>query len=129
MAAEPVSTAPTGGPRVRPCNGCGTPAGALHVGDCGFAQCPRTGRLRSQCGCPNAHGRAGTWDGLLPGEADAIRLGWFAKFTAGVGWTTTDPPPPGTPYSVHCTPDLNRLFVHARWNRKAQRWEPLAPDQ
>lgn len=122
----------------RNCNDCGTEPGTAHGGNCDVARCTRTGMQRISCGIgtPSFDGAALTgwaefdphpgedcgediWTGQWPGEADAIRLGWWSYFV-----------PNGDPSWVRCgpdhpeaTPDLNRLAIDGTWNRELLRWE------
>ena len=121
-----------------PCHDCGAPVGTPHHEDCDTARCLRTGMQRLPCGMgiplfadatligwqdhdphPGEDCGQDTWTGQWPGEADAIRLGWWCYFV-----------PNGNPSWVQCAPDhpearpdLNRLAIDGKWNRELHRWE------
>lgn len=107
---------------MKDCHDCGAKPGEPHQDGCDTARCLVTGMQRLSC--EEDHDDCGDdiWTGRWPGEADAERLGWYARFV-----------PYGNPSWVRCgpdgegaTPDLNRLNpMSARWDRKNLRWEAL----
>jgi len=57
------------------------------------------------------------WTGEWPGHAECRGFGWFAKLAPnGSGWV------PCLPDDPDAHPDLNRLHIEARWDRKQKRW-------
>jgi hypothetical protein len=111
--------------------------GSPHRVGCDTAVCLRTGMQRLLCGTqivrldggaydvqhidehPGEDCGQDIWTGQWPGEADAIRLGWWCYFV-----------PNGNPSWVQCAPDhpearpdLNRLAIDGKWNRELHRWE------
>lgn len=54
------------------------------------------------------------WTGVWPGKEDAAALGWYSYL--GPPWIRCGPDHP------EATPDLNRLMIEGRWDRKAKRW-------
>jgi hypothetical protein len=121
----------------RPCHDCRAQPGQPHEDGCDTAVCLRTGMQRLQCGLrpvmalgefvdlevcdphPGEDCGKDIWTGQWPGEADAIRMGWWSYFV-----------PYGNPSWVQCgpdhpdaTPDLNRLAIDGKWNRELLRWE------
>lgn len=108
----------TPGPVAATCQDCGVRPGKPHEDGCDVARCLRTGYQRLSCSEPHDCGQD-IWTGQWPGEADAIRLGWYAKLT-GHGWVRCGAGDPDG------RPDLNRLSaMTARWDRKTLRWEEL----
>ena len=127
---------------LRPCHDCGAEPGQPHGDGCDTAVCVHTGMQRIQCGIgiPQFAGEFITgwqdhdphpgedcgqdiWTGQWPGEADAIRLGWWCYFV-----------PNGNPSWVQCgpdhpeaRPDLTRLAVDGKWNPELRRWEAREP--
>jgi hypothetical protein len=132
---------------LRNCQDCGAHPGDPHDEDCDTARCLRTGQQRIMCGfrpvmvpgefpalsepldvvpdAPHPGEDCGQdiWTGQWPGEADAIRLGWYCYFV-----------PNGDPCWVRCgpdhpdaVPDLNRLAIDGRWDRELLRWEARSP--
>ena len=122
------------------CHDCGASPGEPHGDDCDTAICVRTGQQRILCGVrpvfrgaelidmegysphPDEDCGRDIWTGHWPGEMDAIRLGWYARFV-----------PNGNPSWVRCgkddegaRPDLNRLAIDGQWNRDLLRWEERA---
>lgn len=104
----------------RPCPDCGVMPGRPHEDGCDVARCLATGRQRLSC--PRDH-EAGDldcgwdiWTGEWPGDADAIRLGWYSKFTDR-GWVRCGADDP------EASPDMNRLHTEAQWNRETGHWE------
>jgi len=57
------------------------------------------------------------WTGDWPGTQACIEFGWFAKCIPGkTGWQPCGADEPDA------TPDLNRLYVNAAWDRKGKRF-------
>lgn len=121
------------------CHDCGAAPGTEHADGCDTARCLATGRQRLSCdgwhvtetlsghgvplGIQEAHdcGRD-IWTGKWPGEDDAIRLGFWTRWTDN-GWERCGPGDPDA------QPDLNRLNeFNARWDPAGHRWEALSDD-
>jgi hypothetical protein len=98
-----------------PCPDCAAPPGALHQTDCDVERCPACGRQYVTCDCPRHHKRRRlAWTGLWPGEAECREFGWFVKLGAG-----HQPCGPDEPDAM---PDLNRLGIEAKWDRRLVRF-------
>lgn len=105
-------------PDLPSCQDCGAQPGQPHADGCDTARCLQTGMQRLSCTMRHNCGDD-IWAGQWPGEADAIRLGWYSRFTDH-GWQRCGPGDPGA------GPDLNRLRpMSARWDKKTRRWEAL----
>lgn len=100
------------------CHDCGVLPGQVHHDGCDVARCLQTGLQRLSCTGRHDCGND-AWTGQWPGEADAIRLGWYAKLT-DAGWERCGSDDPDA------WPDLNRLNpMTARWDKNTRRWEAL----
>ena len=118
------------------CPDCGVEPGQQHHDGCDVARCLWTGTQRLMCRwfgldpvlTEHDCGRD-VWTGEWPGEREAAEFGWWTYWDGpgwehgwdyrGRGWVrvTADHP--------NAQPDLNRLHLEARWDRKSGRW--LAP--
>lgn len=105
------------------CPDCGAEIGQLHAPTCDVEQCPYCGHQLLSCCCDGlgigevpADDRM-PWSGRWPGEAECEEFGWFAELVAGSGWKSVEGKP-----GPSAIPDLNRLHVMARWNRKKKRF-------
>ncbi len=121
----------------RNCQDCGAEPGQPHGDGCDTARCTRTGMQRLQCGLrpvfvgavfvdlerydphPGEDCGRDVWSGQWPGQGDAARLGWWCRFVPNgdPSWVPCGPEHP------EAVPDLNRLAIDGRWDRKALRWE------
>lgn len=110
--------------RGEPCIGCGAQVGTEHTAGCREGHCPRTGLPQAICPGRHGHGGGGVWTGLVPGEAAAVSLGWFAALRPGEGWVPVEPRPDAVDYGTDYMPDLNRVFSRARWSPATQKWMP-----
>jgi len=101
------------------CPDCATAPGQAHDDGCDVARCTECGNQRISCRHgDDSIGWGQIWTGQWPGDADAIRLDWWALFVPNVGWQRCSASTPGA------VPDLNRLSTgEARWNRDTQTWE------
>jgi hypothetical protein len=115
------------------CPDCGVVPGVEHETGCDWARCLHTGEQRfshevttediasGEADPPDHDCGRDVWTGEFPGVADAIRLGWYSYFRPeygeGIGWQRCPPTDP------RGTPDVNRLFAEARWDRVTCRWE------
>ena len=115
----------------RSCQDCGAVPGTAHLDGCDTARCLSTGHQRLSCpefgwtdppvGVPGPAHDCGQdiWTGQWPGEADAIRLGWYCYFVAygNPEWVQCSPDHP------EARPDLNRLAIDGKWNPELRQWE------
>ena len=97
------------------CPDCGVRPGERHARGCDVERCPLCGRQRFSCSCDHRKGRRMPWTGEWPGEAECREFGWYARPVPG-GWKPCAPTEPGA------DPDLNRLYVNARWDPSQRRW-------
>ena len=105
------------------CHGCGAAVGQQHDGICDIARCRATGLQWAICDhqapAPVVH-EPDVWSGRWPGEEDCERLGWFARLEPGRGWVSCKREAPGA------QPDLNRLYVEAKWDAVGGVWAPMS---
>lgn len=115
------------------CPDCAVPADTSHEDGCDVARCLWTGRQRLGCDwfgldpllTEHDCGRD-TWTGRWPGEEDTARLGWWCFWDApapeggGRGWVRV------TANHPRAIPDLNRLAIEGRWDRRRRRWDAPA---
>ncbi|MGP4027133.1 hypothetical protein [Actinomadura sp. 3N407] len=120
-------------PEALHCPDCGTATGQPHASSCDVARCLWTGLQRLSCKwfgldplLTEHDCGQDAWSGRWPGEEDAERLDWWIYWDGpspkhgwdyqGRGWVrvTADHP--------DAMPDLNRLVIEGRWDRKNQRW-------
>src|SRR5262245_45449915 len=105
----------------RTCPDCHTQPGHLHDRGCDVEQCPSCGGQLISCCCDGLGiGEVPDddrlrWTGRWPGEAECDEFGWYAEAVPG-GWEPADR------LSPSAMPDLNRLHVEARWDRKRERF-------
>lgn len=101
------------------CQGCGAGVGEVHDRVCDVARCRATGQQWARCDhltpSPIPH-QPDVWSGRWPGEEDCERLGWFARLEPGRGWQRCDA------NDLGAEPDLNRLFVEAKWDAESGHW-------
>lgn len=87
------------------CPDCGVSPGENHLDvGCDVERCAATGFQRlscDECGC-DGDCEGVPWSGRWPGLADVERLGW---------------------YKPNGEPDLNRLYLQAKWDTETLRWE------
>ena len=103
-----------------PCGDCGCKVRELHHDYCDVERCPNCGGQLLSCGCRRTQklmGMRRPWSGVWPGYDECIEFGWYSKMIPGqVGWhSCPESDPDGTP-------DLNRLYVDAHWDKKLQRF-------
>lgn len=115
------------------CPDCQASIGQPHLDGCDTARCLWTGEQRIQC---KWYGEDSiltehdcgqdTWTGHWPGEVEAVEFDWWIYWDGpcpekgwdyrGQGWVRCDRDHP------EARPDLNRLHIEARWDRRAHRW-------
>jgi hypothetical protein len=119
------------------CWDCGVAIGQSHDEGCDVARCLFNGSQRLSCSGGAGHNAIfeamgidhteemhdcgqDVHNGEWPGEADAIRLGWWAYFVPGgdPSWVRCGPGE-----SAAAMPDLNRLAIDGRWDRETLRLE------
>lgn len=103
------------------CPDCGVAPGAIHVPGCDVERCPRCGRQAISCGCGEPDLDPLPWTGEWPGESACREFAWYSRLLTGRGWVACGPDVPGS------GPDLNRLYVEAKWNPTLRRWERSRP--
>lgn len=96
------------------CPDCGVAPGENHRSGCDIERCATCGLQVGACDHPPT--TAIPWTGMWPGEAECREFGWFARLLAGQGWVPCAPADPGA------SPDLNRLYTEASWDRAQKRW-------
>lgn len=102
------------------CHDCGVLPGKAHQQGCDQEVCAYCGLQAIGCGC--ASKERGSlpglpWTGVHSGVAECQELGLFAKIVPGKpGWTRCEPSDP------EGSPDLNRLYTEAKWDRSQRRW-------
>jgi hypothetical protein len=95
------------------CFECGVSPGELHVVGCDHEQCPCCGGQVMYCCCDACPDDRLVWTGYMPGEEEAVRLGYF-RLPSRTGYIRCTPDTPGA------MPDLNRFVEEHEWSR-AQR--------
>ena len=98
------------------CHDCGAAPDTAHEPGCDVERCPECGHQRIGCDC-DTDAPPLLWTGMWPGEAECIAWGWHAFIYPGRGWVRCAADHP------ECQPDLNRLYIDAKWNPTARTWE------
>lgn len=115
------------------CPDCGVLPSRPHEEGCDVARCLWTGLQRLGCEwfgldpiLTEHDCGEDTWTGDWPGQADAAALGFWCIWDGpgpengwdyhGRGWVRVEAGHPGA------MPDLNRLIIEARWDRRLRRW-------
>ncbi len=100
------------------CPRCGAKPGAWHVRGCDIEQCPYCGGQAVCCDPDDASIPLDDrlpWAGLWPGEAEAMKFGWYCKRTP-LGRRACRPDDPDG------VPDLNRVRREMAWDRLGKRF-------
>jgi hypothetical protein len=100
------------------CPGCGVEPGEWHLRGCDVEQCPYCGGQAICCDStddPIPLDDRLRWTGRWPGEAEAVKYGWFCKLTAK-GWRACRPDDPTA------EPDINRVHREMVWHREKKRF-------
>ena len=116
---------------VKDCHDCGVKPGENHKPGCDTERCPACGGQMISCGCLSEKETAAwieknllPWTGIWPGCLEAAAFGWWSRWV--------DNPPGTLPMgrwevctedTVGASPDLNRLYTFAVWDRETKTWK------
>lgn len=100
------------------CHDCNAAPGTAHEPGCDVERCPSCGHQRISCDCEYDEAVPPLlWTGMWPGEDECIAWGWYSVLIPGRGWVSCAADTPGV------QPDLNRLYMDAKWNATTRAWE------
>jgi len=86
------------------CHDCGAKPGETHMPGCDTERCSVCGGQKIGCHCEGHDPYFARWTGLWPGEAEAMALDLWCKWTDH-GWETVTKDDP------EARPDLNRFYA------------------